>query len=137
MSANKKIQFQIQEVNETGYDYNEHFAPIADEQFQIRIGLRFEADNNNFTMEAKVLCLNNKDVFLTYSAEWVFIFKNINEAFILGESITDKAGIMPALADIAVNGIRGMLALKTKDLPLGSVVLPYVQGINLLEKAIV
>lgn len=137
MSANKKIQFQIHEVNETGYEYNEQLSPIADEQFQIRIGLRFEAKDNYFTMEAKVLCLNNKDVFLTYSAEWVFVFKNINEAFILGDSITDKAGIMPTLADVAVNGIRGMLALKTKDLPLGSIVLPYVQGVNLLEKAIV
>ena len=69
MSANKKIQFQIHEVNETGYEYNEQLAPIVDEQFQIRIGLRFEAKDNYFTMEAKVLCLNNKDVFLTYSAE--------------------------------------------------------------------
>ena len=50
MSANKKIQFQIHEVNETGYEYNEQLAPIADEQFQIRIGLRFEANNNNFTL---------------------------------------------------------------------------------------
>ena len=127
MSANKKIQFQIHEVNETGYEYYEQLAPIAYEQFQIRIGLRFEAKDNYFTMEAKVLCLNNKDVFLTYSAEWVFVFKDINEAFILGDSITD----------IAVNGIRGMLALKTKELSIGSIVLPYVQGGNLLDRAIV
>ena len=55
----------------------------------------------------------------------------------LGDSITDKAGIMPTLADVAVNGIRGMLALKTKELSIGSIVLPYVQGGNLLDRAIV
>ena len=79
--------------------------------------------------------LRRQTAELLYRLDSLSSRQDINEAFILGDSITDKAGIMPTLAEVAVNGIRGMLALKTKDLPTGSIVLPYVHGVNLLEKA--
>lgn len=125
MSANNKIQINIPAVVDMEYILESQYQPKTSGELSLRLGLDFEHKENDFIIYAKVLCLNDTNVFISYITAWTFRLTDIEAAFeFTVEGVRDKISIMPTLIDIVVNGVRGQLALKTADLSCGQVVLP-------------
>jgi len=125
MSADSKIQINIPAVIDVEYIFENQYLPETLDGLSLRLGFDFEHKENDLIIYAKVLCLNNTNVFISYVTAWTFRLTNIEEAFeFTAEGVRDKISIMPTLINIVVGGVRGQLALKTTDLSCGQVVLP-------------
>ncbi len=125
MSADSKIQINIPAVIDVEYIYESQYLPEKLDGLSLRLGFNFEHKENDLIIYAKVLCLNNTNVFISYVTAWTFRLTNIEEAFeFTADGVRDKISIMPTLINIVVGGVRGQLALKTTDLSCGQVVLP-------------
>ncbi len=125
MSTDSKIQINIPAVIDVEYIFENQYLPEILDELSLRLGFNFERKGDDLIIYAKVLCLNNTNVFISYVTAWTFRLTNIEEVFEFAtEGVKDKIGIMPTLINIVVDGVRGQLALKTTDLLCGQIVLP-------------
>lgn len=125
MNADNKVQINIPAVIEVEYIFESQYLPETLDGLSLRLGFNFEHKENDLIIYAKVLCLNNTNVFISYVTAWTFRLTNIEAAFeFTTEGVKDKISIMPTLINIVVDGVRGQLALKTTDLLCGQIVLP-------------
>ncbi len=134
MSANGELHINIPSVKEIEYLYESQNLPRDLNQLSLRLGFSFERNENDLTICAKVLCLNPTDVFISYATAWTFRFPNIEEQFSFStDRIQDKKGIMSALINTVVGGLRGQLSLKTADIPCGQINLPLFTMDDILK----
>ena len=106
------------------------------QDFQIEMQLRLEiprCGDTEMSVQLKSLYLYQNRPLVTYAVEYKYEFEDIESVFEFSDEIVDKRGVLPAIVDTVIGGLRGMLALSLKDTPYQDVILPYANPEMLLR----
>ncbi len=105
-----------------------------DFQIEMRLGLEIaRCGDNEMSVQLKSLYLYQNRPLVTYAVEYKYEFEDIESVFEFSDEIVDKRGVLPAIVDTVIGGLRGMLALSLKDTPYQDVILPYANPELLLR----
>ena len=105
-----------------------------DFQIEMRLGLEIaRCGDNELSVQLKSLYLYQNRPLVTYAVEYKYEFEDIESVVEFSVEIVDKRGVLPAIVDTVIGGLRGMLALSLKDTPYQDVILPYANPEMLLR----